>query len=196
MWADGPDSETPPGHWFVIAKRVTDHPSLDRRYRGSGAELDKLEWDAKLYFVLGGAMHDVAVTAWGVKGYYDYIRPISAIRAMTDLGQGSDPDLPSYHVDGVTLRDGFIELVGEDDPLAGDDGQHVDKIKLYTWRGHDFVEDPDTEVAGVGWILAENWWPYQRPTFVTPPFAGIGLHCTTLRGSAASKTIPTESSVR
>ena len=185
FWADGPDSETPPGHWFVIANEVTDHPSLDRRYRGSGAELHRLEWDAKLYFVLGGAMHDVAVTAWGIKGYYDYIRPISAIRAMTDLGQSSDSDLPSYHVDGITLRDGLIELVDEDDPLAGDDGQHVDKIKLYTWLGHDFVEDPDTEVAGVGWILAENWWPYQRPTFVTPPFAGyVSGHSTYSRAAA------------
>ena len=44
FWADGPDSETPPGHWFVIANEVTDHPSLNRRYRGSGVELDKLEW--------------------------------------------------------------------------------------------------------------------------------------------------------
>jgi len=24
----------------------------------------------------------------------------------------------------------------------------------------------------VGWILGSYWWPYQRPTFVTPPFGG------------------------
>jgi hypothetical protein len=29
------------------------------------------------------------------------------------------------------------------------------------------------DVAGVGWILAKDWWPYQRPSFVTPPFAGF-----------------------
>ena len=185
FWADGPDSETPPGHWFVIANEVSDHPSLARLYRGGGEELGKLEWDAKLYFSLGGAMHDVAVTAWGIKGWYDYIRPISAIRAMADLGQGSDPDLPAYHVDGITLMDGLIELVDADDPLAGDAGEHVDKIKLYTWRGHDLVEDPETDVAGVGWILAENWWPYQRPTFVTPPFAGyVSGHSTYSRAAA------------
>ena len=185
FWADGPDSETPPGHWFVIANEVSDHPSLERRYMGSGGELGKLEWDAKLYFALGGAMHDVAVAAWGIKGYYDYIRPISAIRAMADLGQGSDADSPSYHVDGIPLREGLVELVGEDDPLAGDDGEHVDKVKLYSWRGHDFVEDPETDVAEVGWILAENWWPYQRPTFVTPPFAGyVSGHSTYSRAAA------------
>ena len=185
FWADGPDSETPPGHWFVIANEVSDHPSLERRYMGSGGELPKLEWDAKLYFALGGAMHDVAVAAWGIKGYYDYIRPISAIRAMADLGQGSDADSPSYHVDGIPLREGLVELVGEDDPLAGEDGEHVDKVKLYSWRGHGFVEDPETDVAGVGWILAENWWPYQRPTFVTPPFAGyVSGHSTYSRAAA------------
>ena len=43
---------------------------------GIGPVLDNLEWDVKVYLVLGGAMHDVAITAWGVKGWYDYIRPI------------------------------------------------------------------------------------------------------------------------
>ena len=28
FWADGPDSETPPGHWFVIANYVNDHPDV------------------------------------------------------------------------------------------------------------------------------------------------------------------------
>ena len=32
----------------------------------------------------------------GSQGWYDYIRPISAIRYMADHGQSSDPDLPSY----------------------------------------------------------------------------------------------------
>ena len=27
---------------------------------------------------LGGAMHDSAIAAWGCKGWYDYLRPISA----------------------------------------------------------------------------------------------------------------------
>ena len=185
FWADGPDSETPPGHWFVIANEVGEHPALQRRYRGGGPVLDPLEWDVKLYFALGGAMHDAAVTAWGIKGWYDYIRPISAIRAMADAGQSSDPALPSYHVDGLPLINGRIEIVAAGDPLAGGAGEHVGEIKLHSWRGHGFVEDPDTDVAGVGWILAERWWPYQRPTFVTPPFAGyVSGHSTYSRAAA------------
>ena len=73
FWADGPDSETPPGHWFTLLNYVNDHPELEKRYRGQGEILDNLEWDVKAYFILGGTMHDVAITSWGIKGWYDYI---------------------------------------------------------------------------------------------------------------------------
>ena len=130
-------------------------------------------------------MHDAAIAAWGVKGWYDYIRPISSLRAMADRGQSSDPEANSYHADGIQLTDGIIELVEAGDALAGDDGEHVGKIKLYAWRGPDYIEDEETDTAGVGWILAENWWPYQRPTFVTPPFAGyVSGHSTYSRAAA------------
>jgi hypothetical protein len=190
FWADGPESETPPGHWFTIANTVSDHPMLVKRFEGAGPELGPLEWDVKLYFSLGGAMHDVAVTVWGLKGCYDYVRPVSAIRAMADRGQSSDPGLPSYHVDGIPLVPGYVELVETGDPLADDPAtpfvnDHVGKIKLYAWRGPDFVNNPNFDFAGVGWILAENWWPYQRPTFVTPPFAGyVSGHSTFSRTAA------------
>ncbi|MDE0093815.1 MAG: FG-GAP-like repeat-containing protein [Gammaproteobacteria bacterium] len=185
FWADGPDSETPPGHWFVFLNEISKHEEFERREHGTGPELDKLEWDVKAYFKLGGAMHDVAITAWGIKGYYDYIRPISAIRGMTTLGQSSDANLPSYHVNGITLIDGYIELVYTGDELAGNNDENVGKIKLKTWKGPDYIEDPDEDIAGVGWILADHWWPYQRPTFVTPPFAGyVSGHSTYSRAAA------------
>ncbi|MDX1667604.1 MAG: T9SS type A sorting domain-containing protein, partial [Saprospiraceae bacterium] len=192
FWADGPDSETPPGHWFTILNTVAQHPELEKRFRGEGPVLDDLEWDVKAYFTLGGAVHDAAVTAWGIKGWYDYIRPISAIRYMSGLGQSSDPNLPSYHPAGMPLVEGFIELVEEGDPLAEADAANIGKVKLYAWRGPDFIEDPDTSVAGVGWILGENWWPYQRPSFVTPNCAGyISGHSTFSRAAAEVMTLIT-----
>ena len=185
FWADGPDSETPPGHWFVLLNYVNDHPMLEKRFRGEGEIVDDLEWDVKSYFILGGAMHDVAIAAWGIKGWYDYIRPVSAIRGMADLGQSSNPSLPNFHPAGINLVPGYIELVTPGDPLAGSGNEHVDKIKLLAWKGPDYIADPDTDMAGVGWILAENWWPYQRPSFVTPPFAGyISGHSTYSRAAA------------
>ena len=197
FWADGPDSETPPGHWFTIANYVSDHPLGVKRFAGAGEPLDDLEWDVKLYFSLGGAVHDSAVAAWGAKGWYDYIRPISAIRYMADNGQRSDPSGPSYHPDGIGLKPGVVEVITPDtvaagerhEHLAGPSNENLGKIAVKTWRGPDFVSDPTTTAAGVGWILAERWWPYQRPTFVTPPFAAyVSGHSTFSRAAAELMT--------
>lgn len=189
FWADGPDSETPPGHWFTVLNYVNDHPLFEKRFKGKGEILDELEWDVKAYLVLGGGMHDAAVASWGIKGWYDYLRPISAIRYMEEKGQSTDENLPNYHPAGLPLHEGFIELVEEGDSLAGANNEHVGKVKLYAWKGPDFIEDPATDLAGVGWILAERWWPYQRPTFVTPPFAGfISGHSTFSRAAAEIMT--------
>ncbi|NNC83262.1 MAG: T9SS type A sorting domain-containing protein [Flavobacteriales bacterium] len=192
FWADGPDSETPPGHWFTIYNEVSDHPLFERKWMGQGEDLNPLEYDVKAYLALGGAMHDAAIAAWSLKGWYDYLRPVSAIRGMADLGQCTDTTLSNYHIGGLPLVPGYIEVVEEGDDLAGDSAEHVGKIKLYAWRGPDYIENEDTDVAGVGWILAENWWPYQRPTFVTPPFAGyVSGHSTFSRAAAEVMTLMT-----
>jgi len=185
FWADGPDSETPPGHWFTILNYVSDHRLLEKRIGGIGEIVSDLEWDVKSYFLLGGTMHDVAISAWSIKGWYDYIRPVSAIRYMCDKGQSTDINMPNYHVEGIPLVDGYVEIVQESDSLAGEDGVNVGKIKLFTWRGPDYIEDEEIDRAGVGWILAENWWPYQRPSFVTPPFAGFVSGHSTYSSAAA-----------
>ncbi len=178
-WADGPQSVTPPGHWFKIMHDANDHPLFERRWMGQGDILSDLEYDVKAHFVMGGAMHDAAETAWSIKGWYDYVRPVSAIRYMAEKGQCSDPDGPNFHPAGLPLVPGNIELVEVGDPLAGDNDEHVGKVKLYTWKGPEYIEDPEEDYAGVDWILAENWWPYQRPWFVSPPFAGyISGHST------------------
>lgn len=192
FWADGPESETPPGHWYTILNYVNDHPQFEKRFKGEGPIVEELEWDVKAYFVLGGAVHDAAITAWSIKGWYDYVRPISVIRYMCEEGQSSDPNKPRYKATGIPLVEGFIEQIEVGDPLAGNNNVNVDKIKLYAWRGHGYLEDPETEKAGVGWILGEEWWPYQRPTFVTPPFAGyISGHSTFSRAAAEVLTLLT-----
>ena len=190
FWADGPDSETPPGHWFTLLnENVADHPDFEKRFEGEGPIMEDMEWYIKSYFMLGGAMHDAAVCAWGIKGWYDYLRPISAIRAMADLGQSSNPNLASYNPKGINLVEGYIELVEIGDALAGAGNVNVGKIKIKAWRGHDVINNVDADEAGVGWILAENWVPYQRPSFVTPPFAGyVSGHSTFSRAAATVLT--------
>jgi hypothetical protein len=188
FWADGPKSETPPGHWFTILNYVSDHPAFSKQWRGKGATMDDTEWYVKSYLALGGALHDAAITAWGLKGYYDYVRPISAIRYMASIGQSSDPSLENYHPWGLPLKEGLSEIVMRGDKLAGPQNEHLHKVKIRTWKGPPYIKNPKTEMAGVDWILAENWWPYQRPTFITPPFAGfISGHST--YSSAAAEVI-------
>ena len=185
FWADGPDSESPPGHWFTILNYVSDHSQFEKRYQGVGDILNDLEWDVKAYFTLGGAVHDAAISAWGIKGWYDYIRPISAIRFLAEKGQSSNPSMSKYAPNGIPLEKGYVELVEIGDSLAGVNNENIGKIKLKAWRGPEFISNPENEVAGVGWILAENWWPYQRLSFVTPPFAGyVSGHSTFSRAAA------------
>ena len=187
FWADGPDSETPPGHWFTLLNEfILDGQAGQHRWRGQGPIIDDLEFDVKSYLALGGAMHDCAISAWSVKGYYDYARPVSALRYMAERGQCSDPNLPNYHPAGLPLIPGWIEVVDDTDPLSFFDGEdQVGKVKVRCWKGPDYIEVPLIDEAGVDWILADRWWPYQRPSFVTPPFAGyVSGHSTYSRAAA------------
>jgi hypothetical protein len=183
FWADGPDSETPPGHWFVLLNGAMDHPDFTTHWMGEGDALEALRYTVRAYLTLGGTLHDAAIAAWSHKGYYDYIRPVSAIRYMAGLGQRSDSTLTNYHPGGLPLVPGHIEVVEAGDPLAF--GGNEGKIKVWAWQGPDAIINSIWDEAEVGWILAEQWWPYQRPSFVTPPFAGyVSGHSTFSRAAA------------
>ena len=189
FWADGPDSETPPGHWFTILNYVSDHPQTIKKFGGQGSVISDLEWDVKSYLVLGGAMHDSAINIWGIKGYYDYTRPISAIRYMASKGQSTDNSLSNFDPHGLPLIPGLIEVIETGDPLAFEDDSVLGLIKVKSWKGPEYISDPETDTAGVDWILGTHWWPYQRPTFVTPPFAGyLSGHSTFSRAAAVALT--------
>lgn len=190
-WVDGINTYGPPGHWFQMLNGISDHPNFEKRWEGKGSILSQLEWDIKSYFTLGGALHDAAIASWGVKVAYDYIRPISVIRYMASKGQSSDQSLANYHVEGLPLMTGKIEVVGAKDPLAKIDEKNIGKIKIYAWRGPDYIDNVRTDVAGVGWVLAESWWPYQRYSFVTPPFSGYvsGHSCFSFAGATVLENI-------
>lgn len=189
FWADGPQSETPPGHWFKIMNYVHDHPLFVRKWGGEGEVLEDLEWDVKAYFAMGGAVHDAAICAWGIKGYYDGSRPVSAIRKMADYGQSTSDTLPNYHPLGLPLIPNYFELVQPADTLNGFMSGDIGQVKIRTWKGPSYIPNPVNTYAGVDWILAKNWWPYQRPSFVTPPFPGyISGHSTYSRTAAEVMT--------
>lgn len=188
FWADGPTSETPPGHWNSIANHVADDPLTVKKIGGTGPVVDDLEWDVKVYFALNAALHDAACAAWSVKRYYDGWRPISAIRYLAVNGQSSDPSLPSYNTNGLPLVPDLIELVTEETTASGRHaGLTPGKIAVHCWPGQ--PEDPLNESSGVRWIHAEDWMAYQKNTFVTPGFPGyISGHSTFSRSAAEVMT--------
>jgi hypothetical protein len=67
-WADGPNTEFPPGHWSLFAQILS-------RKRGHS-----LDTDAKMFFALGNALLDASIASWAQKYKYDFVRPITAIR--------------------------------------------------------------------------------------------------------------------
>lgn len=177
FWADGPNSETPPGHWNVLANVVSDSPLLAARV-GVGAAA-RLKWDVRIYFALNGGLHDAAIAAWGIKREYNRVRPISMIRYLAGKGQSSDRAAPSYDREGLPLVPGLIELVTAESSAPGQRhaalGGQIGDVAVRSWRGK----------AGVGWSLGVNWSTYQRPTFVTPGFPGyVSGHSTFSRAAA------------
>lgn len=193
FWADGPNSETPPGHWNVVANGVSDDPLTVKKIGGVGPVVNNLEWDVKLYFALNASVHEAACACWSVKRFYDGWRPLSAIRYLSALGQSSDPTKPSYNAKGLPLIPGQIELVTA--ATAGIGGRHegleVGKIALLAWPG-----ETAQRVApnGVRWLQGDTWTTYQRTNFVTPPFPGyISGHSTFSRSAAEIMTAYTGS---
>lgn len=69
-WADGPRSELPPGHWTEFAAFVAERDGMD------------LSATVKLYFALANAILDASIATWDCKRYYDYVRPVTAIRHL------------------------------------------------------------------------------------------------------------------
>ncbi len=177
FWADGPQSETPPGHWNVLANAVSDAPGFSRRLFGRGEPLDPLSWDVHLYLALNGAVHDAAIAAWGMKRRYTSVRPISLIRWAGAKGQSSDPTLPSYNAGGLPLVPGLIELVTQQSSAPGERhaalAHHVGEVAVRDWLGE--PADRTRQVSGVGWVRAVDWITYQRRTFVTPAFPRLHL---------------------
>jgi hypothetical protein len=55
-WSDGPGSETPPGHWCLLAQAVSvrDGHSIDE--------------DVRMFFVLANALLDASIAGWDLQG--------------------------------------------------------------------------------------------------------------------------------
>ena len=66
-WANGPHTETPPGHWCLFAQYVSSR---------DGHALDD---DVKMFFAMTNAVFDAGIAAWDTKRVLDSVRPVTAI---------------------------------------------------------------------------------------------------------------------
>jgi membrane-associated phospholipid phosphatase len=89
LWADGPGTATPPGHWAEIAVDA-----------GVAADLSDVRL-ARILALLNTAQHDAFVACWDCKYFYDVERPVTTIRRDV-AGQSAwlpyinTPPFPTY----------------------------------------------------------------------------------------------------
>ena len=89
FWEDGSGTSFPPGTWMTFGQYV------------SARDEHTLDQDAQMFFALGNAVFDAGIATWECKTYYDYVRPISAIRELGGLGLIGkyEPKLDGYVVE-------------------------------------------------------------------------------------------------
>jgi hypothetical protein len=199
MWADGPKSETPPGHWLKIAHEISDtmeELGLPLTPYGEGEPVDRLAWDVAIGLAVTGATHDAAVAAWELKRAGLGPRPISLVRYFAGKGQRSDPLMPSYDPEGLPLKPGVIEVITPASSAPGERHFHlrhfVGELAVRSWPGE--PGDRANVHTPFVWMRALDWIPYQRRTFVTPAFPGfVSGHSTFSRAAAEALTAFTDS---
>lgn len=94
-WADGPGSESPPGHWMIFGELC------------SRRDAHGLDSDVKLFFVLANAMFDTGIATWDRKRRFDSIRPVSLVRATyagRSLRAWGGPQRGTRTIDGSDWR--------------------------------------------------------------------------------------------
>ena len=74
FWEDGGGTSFPPGTWMTFGQFV------------SARDNHNLDDDVKLFFALGNAVFDAGIATWEAKVFYDYVRPVRAIRELGELG--------------------------------------------------------------------------------------------------------------
>ncbi|RMG09488.1 MAG: phosphoesterase [Cyanobacteria bacterium J055] len=70
FWEDGSGTSFPPGTWMGFGRFVSQRDNHN------------INEDVKMFFTLGNAVMDAGISTWEAKRYYDYIRPISAVKVL------------------------------------------------------------------------------------------------------------------
>lgn len=194
FWANGPGTETPPGHWNRIAVRVAQDRGLS------------IPEEARLLALVNLALADAAISCWEAKYRYDYWRPVTAIREAnpdTDPDIVADPNWSSFvvtppfpeYTSGHSMfsraaatmlahyfgTDAVAFTVGSDElpeVMRSYAGFAVAADESAVSRVYGGIHFPSAIATGqaAGHLLAEHVWmhylqPLEAPTFVlvSPP---------------------------
>ncbi|HEU5228428.1 MAG TPA: phosphoesterase [Ktedonobacteraceae bacterium] len=74
-WANGPHSETPPGHWLLFTQFFAAQFLSQKNRHG-------LNSDITLFFMVANAVFDAGIACWECKRFYNSVRPITAVRYL------------------------------------------------------------------------------------------------------------------
>ncbi len=160
---DGLNYTSPPPWWLEVAGDLCKGEGLVSSRPANKFEEHDLEYDVKLFFIVTGAVHDAAINSWDIKRRTANARPISQSRSLDEHGL-------------LPVEEGFLEIIAEGDPLAGDADEWVGRYKVMSWAGPD---------QGVKWIRVAEWRSYQPLTFSFPPFPAYNSGHTNMSRAAA-----------
>lgn len=108
FWEDGGGTAFPPGTWMTFGQFV------------SARDGHTLDQDAQLFFTLGNAVMDAGIATWEAKQFYDYVRPVSAIRDLEELGLIGEWGTDYAGNDGFVITAYAGEALGATQILATD----------------------------------------------------------------------------
>jgi len=165
FWADGPKSELPPGHWCLFAQLVSERDNNSN------------DTDVKMFFAMTNAILDASIATWEAKRFYDYARPITAIRFLKNgqslMGYGSGgPAAGLVNIQGEAWRTfqvdtfptpPFPEYTSGHSAFSAAGGE---VLKRYT--GSDAFGGTYTQPAAT--LRADNKLPTQTITLTWPTF--------------------------
>ncbi len=185
-WADGPRSETPPGHWNALTHGIC--------YR----DQHTIDDDIKLFFALNGAVFDSSIAAWEAKRYYDYVRPASAIQhkyAGQVVAAWGGPNQGTQLIPGETWRP-YQSLTFVTPPFAEYVSGHstfsaaaAEVLTRFTgsnqfYDGVTVLFNEDFNRDGIPDLLGQHILPVGGNMFESSPVTVVTLHWETFQEAA------------
>jgi hypothetical protein len=104
FWEDGGGTSFPPGTWMTFGRYV------------SARDNHTTDEDAQMFLGLGNAVMNAGIATWEAKRFYDYARPVRAIRELGRLGLVGEFDAQrnGYVINAWVQGQGTQSILAED----------------------------------------------------------------------------------